>query len=100
MEHKHSVVVTLDGLIRCSTCGNILPQSEEEICKVTSAVQARRALEEIAVAGKYNAQYFGNYFVVYAKESNGVREEVTGEKVAERQYRIYKRLVSTKGGDA
>ena len=99
MEHKHEPLVQLDGLIKCRICGELLPYAEEEICKVSSAMRVRRVLEEIAVAGEYTADSYEKGFIVYSKKQNGIIEEVTGEKLSDRNYRVYKRLIS-KGGDA
>ena len=98
MEHKHEPLVQLDGMIKCRTCGIILPYAEEEICKVSSAMRVRRVLEEIAVAGGYYAASYEQGFIVYSKKQDGIVEEVTGEKLSDRNYRVYKRMVS-KGGD-
>ena len=90
MEHKHEPIISLDGQIKCRTCGKILPFFEEELAKVSSAIRLRRILEEIAVAGNYTAISFHRGFVVYSKKIDNLREEVTGEKVANREFRIYK----------
>ena len=93
-EHKHEALVRLDGFIQCKTCGQILPSMEETISKVNSATRAIRVLSEIAVAGKYRAYSFDKGFIIYSKEKDGLREEVTAEKIADREYRIYKRISS------
>ena len=98
MEHKHFPEIQLDGTIKCKDCGQTLPYAEEEICKVSSAMRVRRVLEEIAIAGEYMAASYEKGFMVYSKRQNGITEEVTGEKLSERNYRVYKRLV-TEGGE-
>ena len=98
-EHQHEPLIQLGGLIRCKTCGKLLPSMEEEITKVSSARRVVKVLQEIAVAGKYRAVSFEKEFVVYSRDKNGSREEVTGEKLGERHYRVFKRTVSTQGCD-
>ena len=97
MEHRHEPIVTLDGLIKCKDCGKILENTELELAKVNSATMARRLLGEIAVAGKYQVKSMDG-FPVYSREQNGILEEITGEKLSARNYRIYKTL-SMVGGD-
>lgn len=94
MEHKHEPIVGLDSIIRCRTCGKILPSAEYEVCKVSSAIRARRVLDEIAIAGGYAATSYDRGFVVYSKTHGGVKEEVVGEKLADRNYRVFKRVSS------
>ena len=94
-EHIHDPLVGLDSLIRCRTCGKILPYMEEELSKVTSAKRARRLLEEIASAGKYTVSSSEGAFAVYSRDKNGIREEITGKRISARNYRVYKRLIST-----
>ena len=100
MEHKHEPIIQLDGLIKCRTCGEILSSMEEEITRVSSARRVIKVLQEIAVAGKYRASSFAGEFVVYSRDRNGNREEVTGQKISERNYRIFKRTISVEGGDS
>ena len=99
MKHEHEPILSLDGIIRCRACGELLPNMEEEITKVSSARRVVKVLQEIAVAGRYRASSFEGEFVVYCRDKNGNREEVTGQKVGERNYRIFKRTVSVRGGD-
>jgi len=96
MEHEHDPLIGNDFIIRCRKCGQILSHAETEICKVTSASMARKTIEEMAFAGKYTIQSTGE-FVVYSRTINSIREEVTAEKIADRQYRVFKRLST--GGD-
>jgi hypothetical protein len=95
--HVHNPTVGLDNIIKCQTCGDILPYAEKEICKVSSANRVQRVLEEIAVAGGYVASSFENGFIVYTNTIAGIREEVTASKISGRNYRVYKRM-SKKGG--
>ena len=92
--HEHEPLIGTDSLIRCRTCGIILPQMTEEVCKVYSAKGATKVLNEMATAGKYRANSLENGFVVYVRERNGLREEVTGEKLSKRTFRVIKRLIS------
>ena len=96
-EHEHEPLIGLGGIIKCRTCGEILPSMEEEITKVSSSKRVRSILEEIAVAGRYRAYSFEGEFVVYSRDRNGLREEITGEKLSERNYRIFKRTISVRG---
>lgn len=93
-EHKHDPMVQLNGIILCRNCGKLLSYAEQEICKVSSALQVNRVLEEIAVAGGYTAASHEKGFIVYSRVNNGTKEEVTGEKLAERSFRVYKRLMN------
>ena len=99
MQHEHDPEIQLNGLIKCRTCGEPLLSMEEEITKVSSAIRVVRVLQEIAVAGKFRASSFEGDFVVYARDRNGNREEITGQKLNERSYRIFKRTISVEGGD-
>ena len=94
MCHEHEPMVMLNGTIRCRTCGEILPRMEETISLVSSQRRANRILQEIAVAGHYQANTFEDGFVVYSRSNNGNREELTVQKLSERNYRIVKRLIS------
>jgi len=97
MEHEHDALIGNDFIIRCRTCGEILPYAEVEICKVSSALMANRTIQAMAVTGKYMASSFNDDFVIYTRKINGIKEEITGEKIADRQYRVFKRLST--GGD-
>ena len=66
--------------------------NEEEICKLTSAKQVRRTLEELAMTGDYHISHYEKDFVVYAREKDGMKEELTGQKVSDRTYRVIKRV--------
>ena len=94
MIHKHEPQILLDGQIKCRTCRKLLSSAEEEITKVSSARRVIKILQEIAVAGRYRATSFEKEFVVYSRDKNGNREEVTGERLSERNYRIFKRTIS------
>ena len=99
MKHEHDPVLMLDGLIKCRTCGKILPSMEEEISIVTSRRRAEKILQEIAVAGSYQADKFENGFVVYSKEYNNYREEVTAQKTEGTGYRVLKRFISKQSSE-
>ena len=94
MKHTHEPDVGLDGIIKCRTCGEVLPYAEKELAKVSSAKMANRLLDEIAIRGKFHAESFENDFIVYAKDKNGIREEVTAKRKSERVYIILQNLVS------
>lgn len=95
MEHVHEPVVQLNGLIVCRTCGKQLSKAEEQITIVSSYRSANKVLEEIAVAGHYTADSFNNHnFVVYSRQVNNNREEVTVEKISNRSYRVLKRIIT------
>ena len=102
-EHKHDALVSLDGIIRCRTCGEILPSMEEILTKVQSQRRAKRILEEIAVAGKYRAVNHIGGFVIYSRDRNGLTEEVTARRVNEKEFNIVKTIISSdlggEGGD-
>lgn len=93
-EHEHEEMLQLDGTIRCRTCGEILHTLVESIAIVNSHKRASRILEEIAVAGRYTANHFGKDFVVYARDRNSNREEVTAEKIADRTFKVYRRILA------
>jgi len=65
---------------------------EEEICKLTSAKQVRRTLEELAMTGDYRVDHYENDFVVYTRERDGIKEELTGKKLGDRNYQVIKRV--------
>ena len=94
MEHTHEPIIGLDSLIKCRNCGQILPYAEQELGKVSSAVMANRLLDEIAIKGGFHAESFEGDFIVYAKDKNSIREEITIKKRAERVYVIYKKIRS------
>ena len=93
-EHEHEPLVGNDNLIRCKTCGQILPSVEMTISHVSSAYRARKVLENIASAGKYTIVGFHEDFPIYSKNKNGITEEITASKITIRDYRIIKRLIS------
>ena len=98
MQHQHDPLIGLDGLIKCRTCGELLPYFEEEICKVSSESRAKRVLEEIAAAGRYTVTSITGGFVIFSRETwpSNIIEEITCEKTHSRVYRIYKKLTSVK----
>ena len=93
-EHEHDPIVGLDRVIRCRTCGHVLPYMKETISKVQSSSRARRILEEIAVAGNYKAVNFSGLFVVYSKNKDGLTEEVTAKKLGDREFEVTKKTVA------
>ena len=93
MTHKHDPIEQLDGLIKCRTCGELLPSMEETIAQVDSAVKVNRILQEIAVAGHYKALTFEDGFVVYARDKGNNREELAVKKLSKRNYQVLKRVV-------
>ena len=95
MDHIHDPFLLINNTIRCRTCGEILPNMEEEITKVSSSKRATKVLQEVAVAGRYVARSFEREFVLYTRDTNGIREEVTAEKLSDRNYRVFKRIVNT-----
>ena len=94
MEHKHEPLIGLDGIIKCRTCGQILSSIVETIGRVSSGKRAKRILEEIAVTGKYRATNFKNNFVVYTRSKDGLTEEITAEKLGERDFIVIKKTIS------
>ena len=94
-EHKHESYISLDNIIRCRTCGQVLPFIEETIGKVVSAKQAKRVLDEIAVTGKYRAIGFSGGFIIFGKnKDDSLVEEITAEKLKERNF-IIKKITKT-----
>jgi len=92
MKHEHEGEVTLDELIKCRICGENLPSTEKEIATFSSKTMLKSALEEIAVAGRYTASGFSDSFVIYSKDTENIREEVSGKRKNSRAFVIYKRL--------
>ena len=98
MEHLHEPTITLDGRFKCRTCGQVLEQATEEI-RVSSKRTAKRILDELAVAGNYYASSYERGFIVFSRTKDGVTEEITGEHINERDYRIIKRFLSKEVAD-
>ena len=94
MEHEHEPIVGLDSIIKCRTCGQILPYSEIELGKVSSARMANRLLDEIAIKGGFKAESYEENFIVYAKDKNGFREELTVRKKSDRVYLVIQKLIT------
>ena len=94
MEHIHEPIISLDNLIKCQSCGQILPYAEQEIGKVVSSKIANRMLDELAIQGGFKADSFESGFIVYAKDKNGIREELTAKKQSERQFIIVQRYIT------
>ena len=63
---------------------------ETIISKAQSAVSAKRILEEIAVAGSYIASGFSDGFIIFSKSKDSLVEEITVEKIKEREFVIKK----------
>ena len=94
MKHKHEPLVGLNGIIKCKDCGEVLSYAEQELGKVSSARMANRLLDEIAVKGEFHADSFDGDFIVYSKDKDGMREELTVKKESDRVYVILRKLVS------
>jgi len=103
MEHIHRIhepETGLDGLVKCRICGQILtdtrnPEDDEVVlAKVSSARMANRILDEIAIKGGLQAESYEGDFIVYAKDENGTREEVTARKKSDRVYLVIKKYIS------
>ena len=94
MKHEHEALAELGGIIKCRTCGQILSYAEQELGKVSSARMANRLLDEIAVKGEFHADSFEGDFIVYSKDKDGMREELTVKKESDRVYVILRKLVS------
>lgn len=67
----------------------------EVISKVTSASSAKRILDEIAVAGSYIASGFSDGFVVYSREKDELREEITASKQGDRSFVITRTTITS-----
>ena len=93
-EHKHEGLVGNDGTIRCRTCGQLLPFMTETLSRVSSSRRARRILDEIAVSGRYTASTFNGRFIVFSKLKGNLMEEITANKLGEREFEITKKIVS------
>ena len=94
MEHEHEPFIDLGGLIKCRTCGQVLPYAEQELGKVSSARMANRLLDEIAIKGGFHAESFEGDFIIYAKDKNSIREELTVKKKSDRVYIVLQKLIS------
>ena len=92
MTHKHDPLIKTGSDAVCKTCGDLLPDSEQEIVRVSSTIRAIRTIDEIAVSGKYVANSFDNGFVVYSRDIGDSREEVSVQPVSARNYRVIKRI--------
>ena len=94
MEHIHEPIVGLDNVVRCRACGEIMPYAETELGKVSSAIMANRLLDEIAIKGGFRAISHEGDFIVYSKDRNGIREELTARKLSDRVYVVLQKLIS------
>ena len=97
-EHDHEAIIGLDKILRCRICGQVLSGTERVVSKVTSSSRAKRILDEIAVAGRYQAVGFSDGFVIYSKISDELTTEVTARKIGERVFEVIRRIIA-KGGD-
>lgn len=55
---------------------------------ISSHVQARRILDEIAIQGRYSASRYQNGFVVYKRSVAGGSEELIVNRLGARKYSI------------
>ena len=94
MTHEHEPQVELGGIIKCRTCGAILPYAEQELGRFSSSRMVNRILDEIAIKGEFQADSFEEGFIVYSKEKDGIREELTARKLLSRVYVIIKRMIT------
>ena len=94
MEHIHEAEIQLDGLIRCRICGEVLSYAEKILGKVSSARMATKLLNKIAFEGKFRMDSIDGEFTTYAKDRNGIREELTARKQSNRVYLVLQKLIS------
>ena len=94
MEHKHEPIIELDNILRCRTCGKTLEYAEQELGKVVSSKIANRMLDELAIQGGFEAASFESGFIVYSKNRDGIREELTAKKQSDRQFVIIQRYIT------
>ncbi len=94
MTHEHEPLVGLDGIIKCRTCGEVLPYAEQELGKVSSARMANEFLDKIAIEGKYQIVSKEGGFAIYSKDRDGIREEITAIKKSDRVYIVLQKLIS------
>ena len=94
MEHTHEPLVSLEGILKCRTCGKVLEYAEQELGKVVSARIANRMLDELAIQGGFEAASFEAGFIVYSKNRDGIREELTAKKQSDRQFIIVQRYIT------
>lgn len=99
---SHEGVVGLDGLLKCRNCGAIMDKFVTVITKTQSIKRAKQIIEEIAVAGGYEANRFNGEFVVYAKQQGNtnmqdmpVVEEITATKIGDKEYEVTRTIVSS-----
>jgi len=89
--HKHEPIVTLDGQLKCMTCGKPLEEAQEEITSLGSRLGAKELLDHMAVDGGYSAGAYENGFIVFSREKDSITEEITIVRHGLRDYRIVKR---------
>ena len=89
MNCKHEAFISLDNLIHCKLCGLILDFSEEVISKTQSAVNARKIQD--SVASGYKVLSYDGKFVVYARASGNLIEQIIVRKEGDRKYLVIKK---------
>jgi len=92
--HKHEPLVGLDGLIRCKDCGEILKYAEKELAKVSSARMATKVLTKIAYEGGFKMDSIEGEFIMYSKDKDGIKEQITVRKRSARVYIILQKITS------
>lgn len=70
---------------------------EQVITKVQSSVSAKRVLDEIVVAGGYQAIGFHDGFVIYSKRRNEITEQVFVRKLGDKEFEVVRKTIP--GGD-
>ena len=66
---------------------------EQAIIKAQNSARAKKILDEIAVAGGYQATGLRNGFVVYSKNEDGVIEELFVRKIGDKEFAVVKRTI-------
>lgn len=70
---------------------------EKVITKVQSSVRAKRVLDEIVVAGGYQAIGFHDGFVIYEKNKDGITEQIFVRKIGDKEFEVVRKTIP--GGD-
>ena len=92
MNCKHDAHITLDNLIRCRICGDMLTESEETLSKIQSLVGARRIQDSVAAAqGGYKISAYDDKFVTYTRTTGSVVEQLIVRRDKPRQYSVIKK---------
>ena len=63
---------------------------------LNSLTDARRMIDEMAVAGGYRPTEYGEYSPTYSRQTDGVTEELTIEKHGKRQWHVKKTTSAAK----